>query len=123
MFQTEADEVTAGVESILDDCIGLAGSYEKGLTEVRERLEEEIEPEDLPERTDADHAGRIRQALDGFQWPWSNRVSFYCYRADMFHHAMFCRRVRQLLYLLGAVNDLPGDTTAFRLQSILLNFG
>lgn len=121
LFQTETDEVIAVVDSLLDDCIGLAGQFEKRLLRARERLEEEmIEAEDLPEHTDADQEGRIRHALDGFQWPWSNRVSFYCYRADMFHHAMFCRRVRQLLYLLGAVNDLPGATTAFRLQSILL---
>ena len=68
---------------------------------------------------------RVFEVAHGYAhrgWRVPNTLAFYCYRGDMFHHAMFCRRANQLLYFLGTLNDVASETTAFRLLSVLPNF-
>jgi hypothetical protein len=110
------------LESILDDCAVSTAGYGTEWERIRVRLEAEAKPGSSGDALKSEGEARIGEALEGFQWSWSNRVSFYCYRGDMFHHAMFVRRSRQLLRLLGALNGVPEETSSFHWLSILPTF-
>jgi predicted nucleotidyltransferase len=97
-------------QTMLEDCVRLAGSCRPVVESCIARM---TGPETPPGEIEAPTVGqehRVQTALEGFQWNATNRVSFYCFRGDMFHHELFCRRARQLVSLLCALNDLPEKT-------------
>jgi len=122
VFSHPADAASS-LTSLLDDCTRLSSAYSGQWLDVRVRLESETQDPGLETGAlTATGEASIGEAIRRFEWSWSNRVSFYCFREDMFHHAMFVRRARSLLRLIGAINGVEEETSSFRWVSIMPKF-